>query len=213
MSRFSWVLISDLHLKSTHTTWSQNVVLRNMVRDIERRKADFANINFVIVSGDLAHAGKPEQYKLVEDFSHRLVGNILIGIVGLNSAMACGNDQDEHNVVLGDRPLVDICEIIREADVRLVIGILHHPPTWLREFDRRTFNDRFLAMCDVIHRGHLHEAEVSLLYTSSNTQCLAVAAGAGYVWRQFKNSYSIVSFDPSASLCLATYSRELKPNS
>lgn len=294
MSTFSWLLISDLHLKSTHTTWSQNVVLRDMVRDIEQRRRDFAKIRFVIVSGDLAHGGKPEQYALVERFldnlisvlgldrtdvfmvpgnhdidreqcalafhgsraefnnaenvekylsnndernlllqrlsgfstfekqysaglsrrftsdglayfSNRQIGDIPIGIVGLNSAFACGNDQDEQNVVLGDRPIIDICEIIREADVRLVIGVLHHPPAWLREFDQRTFNDRFLPMCDVIHRGHLHEPEVGLLYTSSNTQCLAIAAGAGYVWRQFKNSYSIVSFDPAAAQCSASY--------
>jgi len=217
-----------------------------MVRDIEQKRKGFANINFVIVSGDLAHGGKPAQYILVENFLddliamlglgrndvfivpgnhdidreigaltfhgtraefhnaenvekylsnaeerttllkrltgfsefeqrysegisrtvtqdglayfvHRLVGDIPIGIVGLNSALACGDDQDKRMVVVGDRPLVDICEIIRGADVRLVIGVLHHPPSWLREFDQRTFNDRFLPMCDVIHRGHLHE--------------------------------------------------------
>jgi predicted MPP superfamily phosphohydrolase len=294
MNTFSWLLISDLHLKSTHTTWSQNVVLRDMVRDIEQRRGDLTNIRFVIVSGDLAHGGKPEQYVLVERFlddlikvlgldrtdifmvpgnhdidrdqcalafhgtraefnnaenvekylsndnernlllqrlsgfsafekryssglsristsdglayfSKRQIGDIPIGIVGLNSAFACGNDQDERNVVLGDRPIIDICEIIREEDVRLVIGVLHHPPSWLREFDQRTFNDRFLPMCDVIHRGHLHEPEVGLLYTSLNTQCLAIAAGAGYVWRQFKNSYSIVCFDPAAARCSASY--------
>ncbi|MBL8810460.1 MAG: metallophosphoesterase, partial [Planctomycetaceae bacterium] len=294
MSSFSWLLISDLHLKSTHTTWSQNVVLRDMVRDIERKKEHFPRIDFIIVSGDLAHGGKPDQYRLVGHFlddlleilgltridvfmvpgnhdidrdiceltfhgtraefhnaenvekylsrdherdtllkrlsafheferrysdgmartttadglayiSHRMVGNLPIGIVGLNSALACGNDQDKDNVVLGDRPIIDICEIIRESDVRLVIGVMHHPPCWLRDFDQRTFNQRFLPVCDVLHRGHLHEREVQLLYTGSDKPCLAIAAGAGYVWRQFRNSYSIVSLDSSKAECSATY--------
>jgi hypothetical protein len=60
-------------------------------------------------------------------------------------------------------------------------------------------------MCDIVHRGHLHEPEVKLLYTSSSTRCLAIAAGAGYVWRQFGNSYSIVSLDASGAECTASY--------
>ena len=79
MSNFSWLLISDLHLKSEHTTWSQNVVLRDMVRDIEQKQQGFANINFVIVSGDLAHGGKPEQYTLVEKFLDDLIAILGLG--------------------------------------------------------------------------------------------------------------------------------------
>ncbi|OOZ37913.1 hypothetical protein [Solemya elarraichensis gill symbiont] len=138
-------------------------------------------------------------------FSQKFIGNIPIGIVGLNSALACGNDEDERNIIVGDQPIIDICEIIRKSDVRLIIGVLHHPPNWLREFDQRTFDQRFLPMCDVLHRGHLHEPEVKLLYSASSAPCLAIAAGAGYAWRQFGNSYSIVSFDPSASECTAEY--------
>jgi len=294
MSTFSWLLISDLHLKSTQSKWNQNVVLRDMVRDIEKRKVDFQNISFMIVSGDLAYGGKPEEYLLVETFlddligvlglsrsdvfmvpgnhdidrdvseltfygargefvnaenvekylantnertilikrlsayyefensyskdlirqtteddlayfSQKFIGNIPIGIVALNSALACGNESDERNIIVGDRPIIDICEVIRKSDVRLIIGVLHHPPNWLREFDQRTFDERFLPMCDVLHRGHLHEPEVKLLYTASSEPCLAIAAGAGYANRQFKNSYSIVSFDPSVSECTAIY--------
>ncbi|OOZ37914.1 metallophosphoesterase family protein [Solemya elarraichensis gill symbiont] len=53
--------------------WSQNVVLRDMVRDIEKRKVDLHNISFVIVSGDLAYGGKPKQYQLVETFLDDLI--------------------------------------------------------------------------------------------------------------------------------------------
>ena len=66
MNGFSWLLISDLHLKSDYTTWNQSVVLRDMVRDIERRTQDHPSIKFIVVCGDLAHGGKPEQYNLVE---------------------------------------------------------------------------------------------------------------------------------------------------
>lgn len=294
MSTFSWLLISDLHLKSTQSKWNQSVVLRDMVRDIEKRKVDFQNISFMIVSGDLAYGGKPEEYLLVETFlddligvlglsrsdvfmvpgnhdidrdvseltfhgtrvefenaenvekylanknelailvkrlsayyefeneyskdiirqttedglayfSQKFIGDVPIGIVALNSALACGNEADERCIIVGDRPIIDICEVIRKNDVRLIIGVLHHPPNWLREFDQCTFDERFLPMCDVLHRGHLHEPEVKLLYTASSEPCLAIAAGAGYAYRQFKNSYSIISFNPSESECTAVY--------
>ena len=189
MTAFSWLLISDLHLKSHYATWSQNVVLRDMVRDIEQQLTLVPRIEFVIISGDLAHGGKPEEYLLVESFvddllavlklsradvyivpgNHdvdrniqqltfhgaratfldaasveqylsnssernallarlsaytgfmdrvcphlgvattddglayfctRLIGDLPIGIVGLNSALTCGNDDDKEKIVI-----------------------------------------------------------------------------------------------------------------
>ena len=292
VNEFSWLLISDLHLKSDYATWSQSVVLRDMVRDIKRRSEEHPTIQFIIVSGDLAYAGKPEQYTIVESFlddligplqldrsdvlivpgnhdvdrdvqvlafhgsrsqftsannverflsdpqervpllarlrafsdfesdycqgiervftdgrlayiSRRVVGGLPLAIVGLNSALACGDD-DDRNIVVGDRPIIEVVENIREADVRLVIGILHHPPVWLREFDRRTLERRFFPHCDILHRGHLHESGVEPVVTSKETNCLVVAAGASYVGRQFKNSYSIVSLNVAAATCSVT---------
>ncbi|HUT92704.1 MAG TPA: metallophosphoesterase [Thermoguttaceae bacterium] len=290
MSEFSWLLISDLHLKSNCETWSQSVVLRDMVRDIQSRTPNHPTIKFIVVSGDLAHGGKREEYNLVESFlddlvsavqltrsdvfivpgnhdidrdiqeltfhgsrseftsannverflsrpherasllsrlrafnefesrfsagvereftqdrlayiSRRLVDGLPLGIVGLNSALACGNDDDNRNIVVGDRPIVDIVERIRESDIRLVVGVVHHPPVWLREFDQRTLERRFLPICDILHRGHLHEPDVQPIVTSAETNCLVVSAGASYVWRQFANSYSIVSLNVAEANC------------
>ena len=294
MSRFSWLLISDLHLKAGDKTWNQKVVLRDMVRDIEEKAKEFTDIKFVIVSGDLAHGGDPKQYVLVEQFltdllnilgldksalflvagnhdidrniselafhgsrseftsaenverylsteserntllkrleayrnleskfvdethrtttddglaylEERCIDEFPIGIVGLNSGLACGNDEDEAQIIIGDRPIIEACELIRKSDSRLIIGVMHHPPFFLRPFDKKTFDQRFLPCCDILHRGHLHEQEVKLLYTSGATTCLSIAAGAGYVWRQFANSYSIVTFDTAKATCEANY--------
>lgn len=293
MNEFSWLLISDLHLKSGYATWNQSVVLRDLVRDIRSRTQNHPTIKFIVVSGDLAHEGKREQYNLVESFlddlvsavqltrsdvfivpgnhdvdrdiqeltfhgsrsqftdannverflsrpheratllrrlgafnrfesrfcagiereftqdrlayiSRRVVDGLPLGIVGLNSALACGNDDDHRKIVVGDHPVIDIVEKIRESDVRLIIGVVHHPPVWLREFDQRTFERRFLPMCDILHRGHLHEPEVRPTVTSPETQCLVVSAGASYVQRQVENSYAIVSLDVAAPNCKVT---------
>ena len=136
--------------------------------------------------------------------SRRLVDGLPLGIVGLNSALACGNEDDDRKIVVGDHPIIDIVEKIRESDVRLIIGVLHHPPVWLRDFDQRTFEGRFLPMCDILHRGHLHEPDVQPIVTSPETNCLVVSAGASFERRQFENSYSIVSLDVAAANCKVT---------
>lgn len=295
MSNFSWLLLSDLHLKSDYTVWNQNVVLRDMMRDIESRLSDIDNLQFLIVSGDLAHGGKNDQYSLVESFlvdllritslktsdlyivpgNHdinrdnsqlafhgartaflnsenverflsnaaerhsllarlsnyyefegrvcphlkhaytednlaywitRHIDNLPIGIAGLNSAILCGDQEDEGKLVLGDRPVIDLCEKIRAADVRLVVAVVHHPPSWLADFDKRTFDARLLPHCDILHRGHLHEPDVQPVYVTASNNCLAISAGASYAWRQFQNSYSIVTVDVSAASCkIVTY--------
>jgi len=295
MSNFSWLLLSDFHLKSDYTVWNQNVVLRDMMRDIESRLLDIDNLQFVIVSGDLAHGGKKDQYSLVESFlvdllritslktsdlyivpgNHdvdrdnsqlafhgaraaflnsenverflsnsgerhsllarlsayyefeervcphlksaytddnlaylitRHIDSLPIGIAGLNSAILCGDNEDQGKLVLGDRPIIDLCEKIRAADVRLVVTVVHHPPSWLADFDKRTFDARLLPYCDILHRGHLHEPDVQPVYVTASNNCLAISAGASYAWRQFENSYSIVTVDVSAASCkIVTY--------
>ena len=132
-------------------------------------------------------------------FSTRMIGDLPIGIAGLNSAITCGDDHDENQIVIGARPMIDISEKIRNADIRLTIGCLHHPPVWLKDFDQKTFEHRFLPQCDILHRGHLHEPNARPITTALNTQCLEVAAGATYFWREFANSYSIVSIDTGES--------------
>jgi len=294
MNKFSWLLISDLHLKSDYATWNQSVVLRDLVRDIQNRTDDHPTVKFIIVSGDLAHGGKHEEYDRVESFlddlvsavqlsrsdvfvvpgnhdidreiqaltfhgsrsqftsasqverflsrpderasllrrlrafitfessfcagiertftpdglayiSRRLVDGLPLGIVGLNSALTCGNDDDNQNIVVGDRPVIDIVEKMRESDVRLIIGVIHHPPVWLRTFDQGTLEKRFLPMCDILHRGHLHEPDVQPIVTPRGSQCLVVSAGASFERRQSKNSYSIVSLDVGAANCKVTH--------
>lgn len=290
MQEFSWLLISDLHLKSSHNTWSQNVVLRDMVNDIASRLDHISNLSFIIVSGDLAHSGQADEYLRVEAFLDDLVervgltrndvfivpgnhdidrtinllafrgareifedpsvvetylskpnelklltdrlcsyyeferrffgtrdhqytddglaflakkeiGSLPIGIIGFNSAITCGDDNDERNIVVGDQPMIDMSSIIRNADIRLAIGFIHHPPVWLRDFDCQTFQERVMPLLDIVHRGHLHEAGVKPIATSHARSCLEIAAGAGYSWRQFNNSYSIVTVNISDSAC------------
>ena len=70
MHPIRWLHISDIHMRP-RDAWEQDVVLRAMCADIERQRAELA-IHFVLVSGDLAYSGKPEEYALVGQFFHAL---------------------------------------------------------------------------------------------------------------------------------------------
>lgn len=63
----SWLHISDIHLRDEHDHWSRDVVLKDLLRDIKTR-ADKLDIRFVIMSGDLAFAGKSSEYELISVF-------------------------------------------------------------------------------------------------------------------------------------------------
>jgi predicted MPP superfamily phosphohydrolase len=68
VERFSWLLVSDIHLRKTQDTWAQSVVLQDLVRSVKERYGDGNGPLFVIVSGDLAFSGAPEEYRLVVSF-------------------------------------------------------------------------------------------------------------------------------------------------
>ncbi|WP_040733928.1 metallophosphoesterase family protein [Thiocapsa marina] len=59
--------MSDFHLHDSRA-WAQDIVLSAMCADIERRRADAGVIDFVLATGDLAYAGKADEYALAAAF-------------------------------------------------------------------------------------------------------------------------------------------------
>jgi hypothetical protein len=290
VDRFSWLLVSDIHLKATNDPWSQKVVLRDLVRSVEARLRDGNVPSFVIVSGDLAYSGIAEEYGLVRDFLDALAGalglprrlfylvsgnhdinrkkqttcfagarhilssaqsvdeflgiaderetlfkrvadyrnfdatycsgqirqvtadglgyvapieieGLPICLLGLHSSWICGGDNDKGNLLVGDRPIIDSIELLRNYSPRLVLGVMHHPCEWMQEFDQRSLESRLLPTCDVLHRGHLHDPGSKLVSMIPGRACIIVAAGAGYGGRLFENSYSYVTAELSRGEC------------
>jgi hypothetical protein len=76
VEQFSWLLVSDIHLRQTHDTWSQSVVLRDLVRSVGERFKNGDGPSFVIVSGDLAFSGAPAEYRLVSAFLDELAAEL-----------------------------------------------------------------------------------------------------------------------------------------
>ena len=70
MPTITWLHLSDLHFKADALTkWDQDIVLRSLLEDVVRREEeDGLKPDFIVVSGDIAHSGAPEEYALASAF-------------------------------------------------------------------------------------------------------------------------------------------------
>ena len=66
MRPITWLHLSDVHLRPSDA-WAQDLVLRAMCDDITTRRTTSA-FDFVLLSGDLAFSGKPEEYEIAAMF-------------------------------------------------------------------------------------------------------------------------------------------------
>ena len=63
MRPIRWLHISDIHLRS-EKTWSQDVVLGAICKNVGEQRAAGNLLDFVIVTGDIAFSGKTDEYNL-----------------------------------------------------------------------------------------------------------------------------------------------------
>jgi predicted phosphodiesterase len=291
IEKFSWLHISDLHLKAEYDTWAQNIVLCEMVDAIYEQANSTIRPEFVIVSGDLAYAGLEIEYDLVDAFLKYLcskidvpqervfivpgnhdinrnvkttcfngarsilinpsaadlfLGNeteredllkrlsaykkfeqkfkgtdkrivteeqlgfvesigiteLTLCIAGLNSAWLCnGGSDDDRKILIGERQIINIVNELDNIAPTMVLGILHHPPSWLCRYDETSFEKRFIPKCDILHIGHSHKADVSINASLSGDHCIVSGAGAAYEQRDFENTFSIITIDLASSNC------------
>jgi tetratricopeptide (TPR) repeat protein/UDP-2,3-diacylglucosamine pyrophosphatase LpxH len=105
-----------------------------------------------------------------------------IGILPLNSALFCQDDHDHAKLWIGRRCLDAGIAKLRELDVQLKVGLVHHPLDWLNDFERSNIKATLQANLDVLLRGHLHETDVEEI-----GDLLHIAAGASYQTRKWPN--------------------------
>jgi predicted MPP superfamily phosphohydrolase len=117
---------------------------------------------------------------------------VTVALVGLNSAWLCGPSKEEKALIIGERQLIAALALVRDIDPQLVLAMTHHPLEWLAEWDQSSCRARLLDSAHILHRGHLHQADV---VGAPHRKCLLVAAGSAHTSRFYPNSYNIVSID------------------
>ena len=282
-----WLHLSDLHFSHSEQ-FDRSVVTDALWRDLKRCGDRGLQPDFIVVTGDIAYSGKPEEYELaVEFFDHLLeqtevrkerlflvpgnhdvdrrkitglaqqvgvfndrnsvrrvledynscslfmrrfdgyasfiknyfsdsaeplvfdderyfysriltISNRRIAILGLNSAWTSGTVlvedkvSDKGHLVIGEKQVMDALQAARDAHMR--IAVMHHPLSYLRDFDSRDVETVLSRGCHFLLRGHLHEADVERK-TSLKGEMIVIPAGAVYQGREAINSYNFGVLD------------------
>ena len=141
-----------------------------------------------------------------------LVRGLRIGIIGLNSAWTSGTVHlhgtvdDRGQLVVGEKQVKDAVRMLDRTDVKL--ALMHHPLSYLRDFDSRDVELELKRSSSFLLRGHLHEADVERT-TSLRGNLIVIPAGALYQSRDLVNAYNFVLLDfgqAQAQIVLRRYS-------
>ena len=127
-------------------------------------------------------------------------GGFRVCILELNSAWLSGDKDRPAGLLVGERQVIGALRLAESYSPHLTVALTHHPPDWLAEFDRMAFTNRLVSQVDVLHSGHLHTHQASIMLVPGS-QCLHSAAGSGHETRHYKNSYNLVEYDIGNATC------------
>lgn len=77
-----------------------------------------------------------------------------MAVVGLNSAWLAGSDIDQGNIIIGERQVREALDTTGSAD--LILALVHHPLSYLADFDSHDVQQIINLRCDFLLHGHLH---------------------------------------------------------
>jgi predicted phosphodiesterase len=198
-SRLTPFLVESARTLSSRELVSQvigNAAERNLFTDRQRPFYDFLKVTF-------PWAKTVEPSDLSYTCTLDLKGQRL-AVVGLNSAWVAGSDDDRGRLIVGERQAREALEKTARAD--FVVGLFHHPFSWLSEFDASDVAPLLNTRCDFLLHGHVHELGVVNL-VSPDSEAFHLAAGATYQGRRELLSYNFVSLDPEGGRARVTMRR------
>ena len=70
----AWLHLSDFHFIASGDEFSQRVATEALLHDVSARAAAHVPLAFVLVTGDIAHSGHPEEYERASAHLKKLGG-------------------------------------------------------------------------------------------------------------------------------------------
>ena len=129
----------------------------------------------------------------------RNVAGVNIGVVGLNTAWLCKDDNDKGKLTPGYRLVEAVLKKIETCQIKIVLG--HHPLSWWQDNEETNIR-RLFAQHHVIYlHGHKHKSE-GRFEEGGVDQFLVLQAGAAFQAReheQWVNGFSWGELDPAAA--------------
>lgn len=141
-----------------------------------------------------------------------------VTIIGLNTSWTSGLNKnssgvvdDQGHLILGEPAVQRLLGAAHNDG--LVIGVMHHPFSWLREFDGPKVKQQLTRACDFILRGHEHIADVEIRRGRRGGECTVIPAGASYdrsSW-DYWNGYNYVCVEDVAERTGCVFLRHWDP--
>lgn len=126
-----------------------------------------------------------------------------VGFAALNSAWMSGPGSDQGQLLLGRCQINQTLGALRGC--QLTVALLHHPKSYLAEFDGEDAWFQLRQNCQLILRGHQHKAVVEVV-RSELDDCVEVASAACYQSSEHSNGFQLLEIHMhSAELAIYPY--------
>lgn len=120
-------------------------------------------------------------------------------IAELNSAWMSCSDQDYGRLLLGRYQLNQAVQTAQAEDADWRLVLMHHPWSYLAEFDQDEARAIVHQHADLVLRGHLHKpASERIVPPDPTRSCLELAAGSIYEDSEYPNAFQWIELAPGA---------------
>ncbi len=109
-----------------------------------------------------------------------------LGILPINTALFCRDDNDHEKLWVGRRCLDPAIEKLAENKADITVALMHHPLEWLSKIERPNIKAKLQENVDFVLRGHVEEDEVETV-VSAQGSVLHMQTGASYKTRKSPN--------------------------
>lgn len=134
------------------------------------------------------------------NYFHRSVvrlGPIRIRVMLIDTSwLAAGGEADVGRILVGERQVIDCAREDDPAVASFTFAIMHHPFSWIAEFEQRAVENRVIESADVCLRGHVHSEDLRSA-TVADARLTIFTAGAAFETRDSDNCYHWCSVDLS----------------
>lgn len=139
---------------------------------------------------NFANANRSEKIYFDDSSTHNIeieIKSIKIKILLLDSAWLAHDDTDCRKLAVGLQQIENCVD--ENHQNYLVIALMHHPVSWLKEFEELLIENTLIKDTHIVLRGHVHQGDTSSI-EKNDERLVVFTAGATYKSRTSVNSYS-----------------------
>lgn len=123
------------------------------------------------------------------------IGAIRVRVFLVDSTwLSEGGEHDATKLLVGERQVLDLTKIGSPQGDTLTFALMHHPFSWLREFEQVAIENLIIEHADLCLRGHVHVPDQRASETLQGRIAI-FTAGAAFETRTSHNSYLWCSLD------------------